>query len=134
MKVNLQQTVFDDLRVAIRQSSAKLNENKQQRLKLGKKIARIKLNIRAGEILCSKLQTAEIDAWYVRAELEKKRAELMDVRRELAIIEVQRELELSRFRILHKTLDKFNEPFDRKRKEEADIGRKWKKVNTYEVS
>lgn len=124
MRVKPKDNLISDLRVAITESKRSLDVNKTERKRVMKKIGYTKLSMRVGEHYASKMLTAEIKNFYVLDTVEKHRAELMDLRHELLTLEVIREVELARFRAMHRQLDKFNVPFDAERKSQADTKRK----------
>lgn len=124
MRVKPNDKLLSDLRGAIEQSRESLNSNKTERKQLMKKIANVKLSMRVGEHYASKMHDAKIKNSYVLDIVEKHRADLMNLRHNLLVLEAVRTVELARFREMHKQLDKFNVPFDAQRKAEADAKRK----------
>lgn len=114
MKVNMVSEFFENVRAAIRQTEGKLKENKSQRKELIREIRVMKNNIRQGESLCSTLEVGLIvDPAYIRDDLRKKRNVLANLRVQLVGAEASYDVELAKFRALHRQLDKHREPFDR---------------------
>lgn len=73
----------------------------------------MKNNIRQGESLCSKLEVGlVVDPAYIRDDLQKKRQALNDLRTSLIGQEISHDVELAKFRALHRQLDKMKVPFD----------------------
>jgi len=124
MRVKPNDKLLSDLRGAIDESRSSLNTNKSERKKLMKKISAEKLSMRVGEHYASKMHEADIKNLYVLDIVAKHRAQLMNLRHDLLVLETIRNVELARFREMHKQLDNFNVPFDAQRKAEADAKRK----------
>lgn len=113
MKVKLSKEILDGIRAAIRQSRDDIANNRLRRKGLIREIRAYKDNIKRGENLCSKLEVGlVIDTSYVRADLNKKRAALAELRVKLVDAEIHYALEKARCRVLHDQLDRFHEPFD----------------------
>ena len=124
MRVKPKDNLIADLRGAITESKKSLDANKAQRKRVMKSITEVKLSMRVGEHYASKMHEAEIKNLYVLDIVEKHRANLLELRHELLTLEAIREVELARFRAMHKQLDKFNVPFDADRKAQANAKRK----------
>ena len=124
MRVKPKDNLIADLRMCIVDSKKSLDSNKTERKRLMKKIADVKLSMRVGEHYASKMHEAEIDNYYVLNVVQKHSADLMELRHELLTLEAIREVELARFRAMHRQLDKFNIPFDAERKAQANAKRK----------
>lgn len=104
--------LVDNIRGAIKNSKASLDENKHKRKELIKLLRKSKEGVRARESLCSNITAAGLDDALVRDDLKTHRAQLVEVRKQLLFADVYRNVELSKFRTLHAQLDKLNEPFD----------------------
>jgi hypothetical protein len=118
VKIKPHKEIVSNIRLAIKQTKEALDENKKQRKKLIRDIQRVKSGIRDRERFCSELCCASIDTFWPRTDLDTQRKQLDNLRQNLIGAEVYREVELAKFRALHKQLDKFNEPFDPERKAE----------------
>ena len=113
MKVKVLDRLFDQIRSAIRDCEINLNSNKSKRKDIIREIRVMKNNIRQGESLCSKLEVGLIvDPAYIRDDLQKKRQALNDLRTSLIGQEISHDVELAKFRALHRQLDKMKVPFD----------------------
>lgn len=113
MKVKLPEEMLSEIRHAIRACQDVLVDNRKSRRQLILEIRAYKANIKAGENLCSKLEDgAVVDVGYIRADLQKKRQALADLRVRLVSAEVHYALERARCITLHDQLDRFNEPYD----------------------
>lgn len=119
MKVKIKPELCDEIRQAIRDCKQSLDGNKQERKRLIKLISELKINIRAGEHYASKMQTAGIDEWYIRAELSQKNKNLQELRHQFVTLSAIHEVELARFRAMHRQLDKFGVPFDVERHKQS---------------
>jgi DNA repair exonuclease SbcCD ATPase subunit len=104
--------LVENIRSAIKNSKASLDENKQKRKELIKLLRKSKEGVRAREALCSHITQSGLDASLVRDDLKSHRAQLVEVRKQLLFADVYRSVELSKFRTLHAQLDKLHEPFD----------------------
>lgn len=123
MKVQPSEEFLTNIREGIQSTRNRLNELKRERKSLIAEIRETKNNIRMGEKHCSTIQNAKLfDATlnskldeaqsHLREHLKQSRDDLMVIRHNLLSLDIHRELELSRFRILHRELDKMNVPFD----------------------
>lgn len=122
MKLRAPAELVEDIRKAISLANEKLVVNKTRRKALIVQIRKMKHNIRTGEAICSKLESGLIiDVSYFRDDLAKKRESLSGLRIQLLTEELHANLELARFRTLHKQLDKMKEPFDPEAAQKAKL-------------
>lgn len=124
MKAISLKELVENIRGAIKNSKASLDENKQRRKDLMKMLRQSKQNVRSREALCSHVVTQQLDDALIRDDLKIHREQLSEIRKQLLFADVYRNVELSKFRTLHAQLDKLNVPFDpeakeRKRKQHA---------------
>lgn len=114
MKVSPSEDFLNDIRSGISGIKEKLQQIREERKSLIEQIRGAKANIRLGEKHCSMLQNSKLDdaESFLRNHLNNTRSSLMTIRRKLLSLDVHRELEVSRYRILHRELDKLGVPFD----------------------
>lgn len=117
MKITLSDTVINDIRESISTSKIKLDANKNSRKTLISKIRKAKEEIRSAETVLSCCQNSTVTesktcAFFMSNELMRKRVALNNLRKELLLHELLRDVELARFRTLHASLDKLKVPFD----------------------
>ena len=123
MKVTPQLNLLNDIRQAIAHSTKMLDENKSERMLLIKKISNAKMTIKAGEYTISKMQTANVETFFVRMTLTQMKKELQELRQSLLVLETVRAVEIVKFRAMHNQLDRFGVALDPERKRQADIKR-----------
>lgn len=115
MKVSPTENFLTNVRNTIEMIRNRLLEIKQERKSLISDISKAKLQIRSGEKCCSIMRLAKLDdshVSYVRKDIHTKRQSLAELRQTLLTLDVSRKLELSRFRVLHQTLDELKVPFN----------------------
>jgi hypothetical protein len=106
----------------------KLDDNKKHRKKLMKKISDKKRSIRVGHKVISQIKSAGLDCdWYVHSQVFKHVMEMYELKKELMSVELEREIDISKFRVLHKQLDDMKIPFDPEAKRKRDEIRSIKK-------
>jgi hypothetical protein len=118
MKVKPHVEIVTNVRNAIKQIKSSLEENKLSRKSLIKEIVQLKIGIRGREAVCSKMELANIDPLLARADLQRMREQLNNLRQNLIGAEIQHSVELAKFRAFHAQLDRFKTPFDPIRKAE----------------
>jgi len=113
MKITLRPEFLNQIREEIAETRKVLEDNKNYRKTLFKQISAVKLNIRAGERLSSLVVEEKLDSsGYMRDVITEKQKVLKNLREQLVSAEIFREIALSKFRVLHTQLDKFNAPFN----------------------
>lgn len=104
--------LITNIRTAIKTAKNGLDENRRQRKTLIVLLRKRKNDIRAREALCSHMFNKGLDTQLVREDLKTHRTQLVEIRKQLLLADVYRNVELSKFRTLHAQLDKLNVPFD----------------------
>jgi hypothetical protein len=105
---------FNNIRNDINSIRVKLEEMKRTRKSLIKKIGNIKLSIRGGDRVISLQHHAGLEEcnYYVSYYINEQKIILSELKKKLLVCDIERDLELCRFRELHRQLDKFGVPFD----------------------
>jgi len=112
MKVKPHSEILANVRLAIKQASETLLDNKTARKTLIKEISKLKNGIRGREAMCSKMEDAGISTDLARVDLRRLREQLNNLRQNLLGAEIYRSTELAKFRALHAELDRMKVPFD----------------------
>lgn len=127
MKIKVSNSFLNEIRQDIKKTKHLLKDNKLDRKQLIRTISTSKLDIKIGEHVCSHMENAQLrklEIDYLRNELAKKRRNLENFQEELVVLEIEREVELAKFRALHRQLDRLGVPFDPVRKATKDALRK----------
>lgn len=113
MKVRPHKQYFDQIRRLIEAAREDLVANKKARKDIQRQIGEKKTQLRGLERVASLNDMDGNDPHgFVRRQVRVLDQELVGLRQDLLAAEVFREIELSKFHILHQQLDKFSEPFN----------------------
>lgn len=114
MKVRPSDEFLNNIRHAIDQTREKLEQIRLDRKSLMKNIRDTKSNIRSGEKHLSTLQSAKLSDVheFFQKHINTLKQDLKNIRQQLLSFDIHREIEVCRYRILHKELDKLGVPFD----------------------
>lgn len=105
---------FNNIRNDINMLREKLDDVKKKRKSLMKKISELKLSIRAGDRVISMQYHAGLKECncYIKYFIDQEKTTLSELKKELLICDYERDVDLCKFRELHRQLDKMGIPFD----------------------